>query len=243
MDIKKRDLHEIEHFSKLPHVWWGLKTIAGQKRYDNKLDNLVKYCNIQNKSKILEVGCGNGEFTKRLAKIKSKDIKIAAIDLTPDLITLARKTVKNSNVIFKIDNLHKLSFNNNEFNLVCGISILHHVDLGKSLSEIYRVLKPGGEIFFTEPNMLNPVIFLGIHIPILKEKMEFSPDETAFKRWFLEKELKNVGFKYVSVSNYDFLHPNTPKSIITIIEKASSVAEKTPLLKEISGSLIIYAKK
>lgn len=243
MNIKEKDQHEIEHFTKLPHVWWGLKSKAGQKRYDNKCKSFLDFCHIKEGSKILEVGCGNGEFTKRLAKIKKGKITILGIDLTPSLISLAKKTNNSQNIHYTVDNLHKLSLKNGTFDVVCGISILHHVDLLKSLKEIHRVLKPNGEIFFTEPNMLNPIIFAGIHTPYLREKMEFSPDETAFIRFSLEKQIKKVGFKHVIVKNYDFLFPRTPKHLIPATEKIGKILERTPGIKEISGSLLIYAQK
>jgi 2-polyprenyl-3-methyl-5-hydroxy-6-metoxy-1,4-benzoquinol methylase len=243
MNISQRDNNEIEHFTTLPHVWWGLKTVAGQKRYDNKFEILRKMCHIRKSAKILEVGCGNGEFTKRLSKIAKGDVEVVATDITPVLIKEANKNRSNKNILFKVDNLHKLSFKKNEFNIVCGISILHHVDLQKSLAEIYKVLKPGGEIFFTEPNLLNPVIYLGLHIESLRKKMEFSPDETAFIRWSLENQIKRAGFRDIKVLNYDFLHPNTPEASIPFAEKLGSFLEKVPVIKEVSGSLIVYAKK
>ncbi|SRR6266403_1045246 len=243
MNQNKRDQNEIEHFTKIDHVWWGLKTPAGQKRYDNKFKKFKTMCDSKNARMILEVGCGIGDFTKRLRAIKNKTTKITAIDVTPRLIKNAKKNITQKNIEFRVDSLHKLSFKNNVFDIVCGISILHHVNLQKSLSEIYRVLKPNGEIFFTEPNMINPVNFLGLHLPFLRKKMEFSPDETAFRRWVLKNELKKRGFKTIKVANYDFLHPNTPKKFIPFVEKLGNMLEKLPLIKEISGSLIIYAKK
>jgi ubiquinone/menaquinone biosynthesis C-methylase UbiE len=243
MNTKQRDKHEVDHFTKLDHVWWGLKSVAGQKRYDNKLKKFSSLCHVKNATKILEVGCGIGDFSKRLATLKTPNIHIVATDITPGLIHKAKKLIKNKKITFKVDNLHKLSFKDNSFDIVCGISILHHVDLKKSLSEIKRVLKKDGEIFFTEPNMLNPVNFFGLHIPFLREKMEFSPDETAFTKHFLEKELQRAGFRYTKVLHYDFLHPNTPKQFIPFVEQFGATLEVTPLIKKISGSLIIYAKK
>ena len=40
--------------------------------------------------------------------------------------------------------------------------------MDKSVSEIYRVLKPGGAIFFTEPNMMNPQIAIQKNISYIK---------------------------------------------------------------------------
>ncbi len=136
-----------------------------------------------------------------------------------------------------------MAFPKESFDIICGVSILHHINTKKAIKEIYRVLKKSGEIFFTEPNYINPHIYLGLHIDPWRRRMEFSPDETAFKRWELEKALKKVGFKTVTVKNIDFLHPKTPKSLISIVETASGILENVPLVKEISGTLMVYAKK
>ncbi len=57
------------------------------------------------------------------------------------------------------------------------------------------------------------------------------------------KEINKEKFKDIRIRNYDFLHPLTPDPLISLVEKISTVAEKIPILKEVSGSLVIYAKK
>lgn len=235
--------NEIEHFTHLEHIWWGAKSAAGQKRYDNKASEFKKIIKNRGVIKILEVGCGDGEFTKRLLTVVKPNTKVVATDITPAVVTRGKKLIKNTMLTFKVDNLEAMSFPKESFDVICGISILHHVNTKKALREIYRVLKKGGEIFFTEPNYVNPHIFLGLNISFFRKMMEFSPDETAFKRWELEKMVKNAGFKNTSVSNYDFLHPKTPQLLINPIETIGNILEKIPILKEISGSLIVYAKK
>lgn len=231
---------EIEHFSELSHIWWGAKTIAGQKRYDNKLELFTRLCHLRGKENILEMGCGDGEFSKRLVKL---NVNVTATDVTPQVIKRAKKDIKNKRISFKVENAEKISFKNGNFNIVCGISILHHLNAYRALQEAYRVLKNGGQIFFTEPNLLNPHIWLGLHIPYLRQKMEFSPDESALTRWQVAKILKQIGFSDISVVNYDFLHPNTPPLLINFIQVLGRILEKTPIIKEFSGSLMIWAKK
>lgn len=232
--------NEIKHFSDLEHIWWGAKTVAGQRRYDNKLSEMVKKLQIKKGAKILEIGCGDGEFTKRLVSI---DAKITAIDITPLVVERGRKTIKNKNVRFLVDDAETMSFPSNTFDIVCGISILHHVNIQKALQEAFRILKKGGQIFFTEPNLLNPHTYAGLHIEFIRKRMEFSPDENALVRWKVNSILKIIGFREHQVRNYDFLHPKTPKSWIKAVENLSKILERTPLIKEISGSLIIWAKK
>lgn len=240
MKLTERHKREVKHFSGLEHIWWGAKTPAGQRRYDNKLEMLKSFCKPSRGIKILEIGCGDGEFTKRLKRL---NCTIIAADITPKVVEKARKDIKGKNIQFLIDNSEKMYLKDNSIDIVCGVSILHHVDTKKALEEAYRVLKPSGQIFFTEPNLLNPNIWLGLHIPWLRSRMEFSPDETALLRWRVATILRRIGFRSFQVKNYDFLHPKTPDWAIGFMERLSILLEKLPLIKEISGSLIIYAKK
>jgi ubiquinone/menaquinone biosynthesis C-methylase UbiE len=240
VQLTQKKKNEISHFSELPHIWWGARTIAGKKRYLNKLQKLKEYVNLKSGSKVLEIGCGDGEFTKLVAKLNSH---VIATDITPTVIKRAKARLHLKNVRFMVDDSEKLSFPTKTFDLVCGVSILHHIDTRKALEESFRVLKKGGRLFFTEPNLINPNIWIGLHTPGLREKMEYSPDETALIRWEIEKMLQSIGFSKYQVVNYDFLHPLTPPKLVPLLEKIGPWMEKIPLIKEISGSLIVYAEK
>jgi hypothetical protein len=48
-----------------------------------------------------------------------------------------------------------MSFHKDQFNAVVGILVLHHLDINKGFSEIFRIHKPVGIICFSEPNMIN----------------------------------------------------------------------------------------
>ena len=52
---------------------------------------------------------------------------------------------------------HDLQFENKTFDIVFGAAILHHLNIVRALDEIFRVLKPEGEILFVEPLGMNPV--------------------------------------------------------------------------------------
>lgn len=241
-DSEKKSNYWLEkkHFANLDHIWWGAQTQAGQRRYNQKAEIFKNICNLNKNTKILEIGCGDGEFTKRIVDL---NLKITATDVTEKLLDRGRKYLKNPNISFRVENCEKLSFRNESFDIICGVSILHHVALDKTLQEVYRVLKKRGKIFFTEPNIFNPHILMGLHIPWIRKKMEFSPNETALSRRKVKLVLEQIGFKEVKVDNYDFLHPSTPGFMINLMEKISVVLERTPIIKEISGSLLIYAKK
>ena len=58
---------------------------------------------------------------------------------------------------FVVMDAHALDFPANHFDLVCGLGVLHHLDLDVALEEIARVLRPGGVFMFSEPLDNNPV--------------------------------------------------------------------------------------
>lgn len=58
---------------------------------------------------------------------------------------------------FVLMDAHSLDFPDGYFDLVCGLGILHHLDLPVALREIARVLRPGGVFMFSEPLDNNPV--------------------------------------------------------------------------------------
>lgn len=235
-------IQEIKHGKKIADsadFIWGWGTAAGKKRAERRVNYLISLADIKPGKKVLEVGCGTGIFTEKLA---ATNAKIFAIDISPDIISKAENKMKLANVVFKIADLENLPFENGSFDCVVGISILHHVDIKKALKEIKRVLKRPGVIVFSEPNMLNPQVALVKNISWLKELAGDTPDETAFFRWSIKKLLVNEGLFDVAIKPFDFLHPKTPLGIINGAEKFGFLLEKIPLIREFAGSLLITAK-
>ena len=111
----------------------------------------------------------------------------------------------------------------------------------KALSEAYRVLRPGGVLWFSGPNMLNPQVALEKNDRVIGRWLQNTEDETAFFRWQLSDTLQKTGFSSVSVQPYDFLHPLVPAPLVGAMTRVGSFIEQVPVLREISGSLLITA--
>ena len=69
-------------------------------------------------------------------------------------LTLAKGT--RVKPIFHLMDAHELKFQDESFDLIFGVSVLHHLDINKAVSEFNRVLKPDGIILFAEPLDMNP---------------------------------------------------------------------------------------
>ena len=189
---------------------------------------------------VLELGCGTGYFTQELAR---SGADVTAIDVSPELLEIARSNCSAPNVRYQIENASALSYSDAVFDSVVGSSVLHHLEIKEALRDIYRVLKPGGTIYFTEPNMLNPQIAIQKNIPWIKRKLGDSPDETAFFRWPLRRLFEQTGYRDVRIDPFDFLHPKTPVPLIDYVSMLGRFLENVPLISEFGGSLYIRAIK
>lgn len=239
MRIKK----EIEHSKKISQYAefiWGHTTKAGQLRIERRSQILNSLAELNVSQKVLELGCGTGEYTLRLFKISPK---IIAIDISLLLIKQAKEKVKSSNVNFIVADAENLPFKDNTFDAVVGNAVLHHFDLDNAFEEIKRVLIPGGKIAFTEPNMLNPQNLIVKNIKLFKKLLGESPHERAFFKWQMSRFLINKGFRNVYVKPFDFLHPVTPNLLIPLVSRLGRILEKIPIIKEIAGSLMIKGVK
>jgi ubiquinone/menaquinone biosynthesis C-methylase UbiE len=89
---------------------------------------------------VLECGCGTGLILERLKEHASRAV---GIDLSPGMLELARRRgleVHEASVT-------ALPFDDASFDVTCSFKVLAHVpDIGRALSEMARVTRPGGVI-------------------------------------------------------------------------------------------------
>lgn len=243
-DASDRLAREIEHHRRIAgraEEIWNWDSPAGRKRAERRADLLVAGATLGPGRRALEVGCGTGIF---LEKVAACGADIRGVDLSQDLLARARTRVSGfSNVRLTCGNAEQMPFPTGTFDAVYGSSVLHHLNLERSLREILRVLRPGGRIAFAEPNIWNPQVALMFHYGPSKEYFGVSPDEMAFSRFHANRVLAEAGYRDVAVRPFDFLHPSTPKGWLDAVGRLSLALEATPVLREIAGSLLLTAAK
>ncbi len=106
--------------------------------------------NIKNK-KVLDLACGNGYFSRILAKKKAI---VTGVDYSKDLISIANSKNSNNSVNFFVGSSSNMSFlKNNSFDfIVCNISFHDIKDIPKTINECSRVIKNKGKLIFSIPH-------------------------------------------------------------------------------------------
>jgi ubiquinone/menaquinone biosynthesis C-methylase UbiE len=115
-------------------------------------------------SMVLDVGAGRGLFALRLV---DAGYKVLGLDYVPNIVDAANKEVKLRNISerarFVTGDATDIPFTDDSFDAVVDIGLLQHLhsdDWAGYLSEVRRVLKPGGYILFGELSRETPR-FLG----------------------------------------------------------------------------------
>lgn len=233
---------EIEHHRELAgrrtEEIWGWDTPAGRVRADRRARLFIELGGIVPGARVLELGCGTGEFTRRVAP---EGAHLAAFDLSADLLAKARARVLTGASFLRGD-AQVLPFKSGAFDAVYGCSILHHLDVETALGEVRRVLRPGGRLVFSEPNLLNPQVALMFKVRALRPRFGVSEDEMAFTRRYVSGLLESLGFARVSVRYFDFLHPATPAPLVAGLASLGERLEAVPGLRAIAGSMLIHAQ-
>jgi len=116
---------------------------------------------VSQEATILDYGCGQGALTIFLAKM---GVEVIGIDISDEALIQAQKQACEAgiteNISFIKMDAQNLKFNDSSFDLVCGISIIHHLNPERSYSEISRVLKPTGRAIFLE--LLGHNVFINL---------------------------------------------------------------------------------
>ena len=96
---------------------------------------------------LLEVGCGICVASIQRAQ---RGFTVTAVDLTENALTVARQYAAHRGVSidFRLGNAEGLDFPDQSFDVVYSFGVLHHTpDIGRSVAEVHRVLRPGGTAY------------------------------------------------------------------------------------------------
>ncbi|CAL2061647.1 class I SAM-dependent methyltransferase [Tenacibaculum sp. 190524A05c] len=121
----------------IPTAEWLINHVSEFKKLEN--------------SKILDWGCGTGRILRHLPTIAGNTNEYFGCDYNPKYVKWCSENLHN--IDFKLNQvIPPLSYENDGFDLIYGISIFTHLSLEQHYSwfeELYRILKPNGILFLT----------------------------------------------------------------------------------------------
>lgn len=193
------------------HRSWRAKTMAS--------------IDIPKNGQILDVAAGTGDWTIALAKELGDKGHVTGFDLSSEMLAVTREKVREAGVSFWVTltqgNAMELPYEDDTFDLVTiGFGLRNLPDAEKGMQELYRVLKPGGQLVVLETSQPdNPVIkpfwkmyFKGV-MPMMGKV--FAHDKDSYD--YLEKTteefmsftaladlMRETGFKTVAYQRFNF---------------------------------------
>ncbi|MFP4453547.1 MAG: ArsR/SmtB family transcription factor [Desulfobacterales bacterium] len=142
----------------------------------------------------VDLGCGTGEL---LETMKKHAAKVIGVDSSPRMLEEARKRFSNETsgkVEIRLGEIEHLPMGDNEAGLAVISLVLQYLDVpGAAISEVGRILKPGGEFILAEFDMHG------------KENLKtvYGVKWLGFDRHEIQKWLEKSGFKVNRVESHE----------------------------------------
>lgn len=112
-------------------------------------DWIVSHYHIAPGARILELGCGTGSMWKNNLHLLSGGAELTLTDFSEGMLETARGNLpRQDSITFQVVDIQNIPYPDASFDAVIANMMLYHVpNLHKGLSEVRRVLKPGGTFY------------------------------------------------------------------------------------------------
>jgi 2-polyprenyl-3-methyl-5-hydroxy-6-metoxy-1,4-benzoquinol methylase len=165
--------------------------------------------------RLLDVGCANGFFLEAAA---ARGFDVRGVEFSPVAISLARPDMRECIVCGDVNTLLKEEAV--QFDIVCAFDIIEHVqDPSKFLSEIRKILVPGGVLALSTPDTGHFLRYVMASKWPMLQPMQHT---VLFSRPGLAALLKSSGYVDVAVE--------TAHKVLTISYLAEQLAATNPAI-------------
>ncbi len=205
------------------------------EHYIDKRTNLVKEL-LPFGGKVLDVGCGTGQLA---AAIAAEGYDLFGADLSTSMIGKARQRGLVSTCAGVTT---ALPFATHSFDLALTVATLHHLEtterVAATVSEMGRVVKPGGFVVLWDHNPANP------YWPILMKRVpQDSGDERLVPRQELLNDARTAGLTLYSARRSGLTPEFMPKALMPVWRWVERLVELTPGLNVFAAHNVVIARK
>ena len=246
MSLTDQNQREKEFHNELQSQSRGRFENIFYKAIFNSNEDFFKFLELNTiNSEVLDFGCGIGSSLEKVIKFNPK--KITGIDISEVSIRKAKDKVKEteSEIELLVDNCEQTKFNSNNFDIIYGTGILHHLNMSMCLDEIKRVLKPGGKLIFIEPLGTNPLINLYRKLTPKSRSEDEHPlvklDFDLIEKKFINTKLKYYGF--LTLIFFPFYKSPKNSNIFKFLKIIDQFLFKLNIFKKFAWSVLIIAQK
>lgn len=136
-------LNITNNFSRYAHLYDKYADVQNKAAFE-----LIKSLKRNSFSRVLELGCGTGNYTLML-RDRFKEAKIKALDISAEMIKVAQNKLKNKDVEFMIADAERITADE-DFDLITSNACFQWLnDLGKALQGYAKSLQRGGMVYFS----------------------------------------------------------------------------------------------
>jgi 2-polyprenyl-3-methyl-5-hydroxy-6-metoxy-1,4-benzoquinol methylase len=203
-----------------------------------EMEHLKQSLALPNGSKIMDFGCGSGRLSMFFL---SQGYHVTAVDISPKSLANLQNTYRQ----LRLPGWGKLTTSSilpqTAFDGVVGSDILHHVQITNILPKLFKLLKPGGKIAFSEPNALNLFWYFHYFIQGVPWKIESGILQNTSGN--LKHALKNSQFTKINIYRHGLFPTKLFNFSSSLCEFNCSKLGNFIFLRSLSYRLIISAQK
>lgn len=157
---------------------------------------------------VLDIGCGYGGMSKYFIKKGAK--KVVAIDISSNMINLAKKINSHKDIEYLVMNMENLSQIEQKFDFVFSSLAFHYIkDFDKLIADISNILNKGGELLYSQEHP--------IATALINDNKHIEIDG---KRYYLVSDYNNEGKRKLTWSKHGGIkYHRSLKTIINTLIK------------------------
>lgn len=209
-----------------------------------RADEVLNLLDIKPDSRVLDEGCGWGYLVMLLAQQGHRAI---GIDLDKMQLDVAREIAEYNKISanFLYMDAKQTNFSNGEFDIVIQMEALEHMgdDWNRSIKEISRILKDGGQLVLSTPNTKGIAQIVKSFLTRFKYFLKFWTKEEFIPAGLIEKEMQANGLKVVNRKRMLLAIPFIPNYLFPVNLLLEIIVEKVPVLDEIATTSLFYCVK
>jgi SAM-dependent methyltransferase len=215
--------------------------------------------------RILDAGCGGGEYVRALARLGAD---AHGLELGDEKLATARRLPAELAARIREGDIERAPFESQSFDVLLANEMLEHVpDDAAALREMWRLLRPGGRLVLLSPNRLHPFETHGVFalasgrrishavpgvpwIPLPLGRRVLRYWARNYWPWELRRLVREAGFRtlrtgylWQTFENISGRQPGFVAALRPLLRGASAILERAPVARVLGASQWLLAVK